>query len=367
VLNLNNGGVSPQPKIVQDAFEKYYELCNEGPSYYMWRIVDQGREPLRERLAELAGVSPDEISFNRNTTEALDTIIFGLPLQRGDEVVLTKQDYPNVINAFKQREKREGIVLKWISLAMPNESDEDIVSTYESAFSPKTKLVNITHIINWNGQLLPAEKIARAAHKRGIEVMVDGAHTFAHIDYKIPSLECDYFGTSLHKWLCAPFGTGMLYVKKEKISKLWPLFPNGEPESSDIRKFESQGTRNFAAEQAIGEAINFHNIIGSQRKEMRLRFLKNYWAEKLAQIPKVKLNISLKPDYSCGLGSFAIEGMKPGEVSNELFEKFKIHTTSMEWENISGVRVTPHVYTRIADLDRFVQAVDKIASKVSKK
>jgi len=366
ILNLNNGGVSPQPKMVQDAFEKYYELCNEGPSYYMWRIVDSGREPMRQRLAQLAGCSPEEISFNRNTTEALDTVIFGMPMEKGDEVILTKQDYPNVINAWKQREKREGIVIKWISLRMPNDNEEEIVSAFASAFTSKTKVVNLTHMINWNGQLLPVKKIAQKAHENGIEVIVDGAHTFAHLDYKIPDLECDYFGTSLHKWLCAPFGTGALYVRKDKIKKIWPLYPNAEPQSDDIRKFEALGSRSMAAEQAIGDAINFHEIIGSRRKEDRMRFLKNYWAQKLMKIPNVRINTSLKPEWSCGLGSFSIEGMKPGDVSTALFDKYKIHTVSIEWENISGVRITPHVYTRLQDLDRFVNAVEEIA-KTNKK
>lgn len=361
ILNLNNGGVSPQPKIVQDAFEQYYELSNEGPSYFMWRILDQGREPLRQRLAELAGVSPEEIAINRNTTEALDTVIFGLNLKKGDEVVLTKQDYPNVINAFKQREMRDGIVLKWVNLNLPMENDDEIVNAYKQQFTDKTKLVNITHIINWTGQIIPARKIADVAHSRGIEVMVDGAHSFVHFDYKIPDLNCDYFGTSLHKWLCAPFGTGLLYVKKEKIKSIYPLFPNPEPLSDDIRKFEAQGTRNFAAEQAIGQAINFHQIIGSKRKEERLRFLKNYWAEKVLEFPKVKLHTSLKPEYSCGIALFSVEGKKPADVSSILFDKFKIHTVSIEWENISGVRVTPNVYTRLQDLDKLINAVEYIA------
>lgn len=361
IMNLNNGGVGPQPKQVQDAFEQYYEMCNEGPSYYMWRILDQGREPLRQRMAEFAGVSADEICFNRNTTEALDTVIFGLNLQKGDEVVLTKQDYPNVINAWKQREMREGIVIKWVNLNLPLEDDEEIVSAYEKAFTSRTKLVNITHIINWSGQILPARKIADAAHKRGIEACVDGAHTFAHIEYKIADLDCDYFGTSLHKWLGAPFGAGMLYLKKEKIKNIWPLFPNPEPLSDDIRKFEAQGTRNFATEQAIGDALNFQQLIGNGRKEARLRLLKNYWAERVMENPKIKLHTSLKPEYSCGLALFSIDGMKPGDIGTILFDKYKIHTTPIEWENINGVRITPHVYTRLQDLDRFVKAVFEIA------
>lgn len=363
LLNLNNGGVNPQPKQVQDAFIQYYQLSNEGPTYYMWRILDQGREPLRERLAKEAGVSSDEIAICRNTTEALDTVTFGLDLKPNDEVILTKQDYPNVIQAWKQREMRDGIKLKWINLNLPCENDEEILNKFAEQFTSKTKVINLTHMINWNGQILPARKIIDLAHRNNIEVIVDAAHTFAHIDFKIPDLDCDYFGTSTHKWLGAPFGTGFLYIKKEKISKIWPLFPNTDPKSGDIRKFESQGTRSFPAEMAIGDALNFHQMIGAKRKENRLRFLKDYWAKEIQKIPNAKLLTSLKPEYSCGLGIFTIEGKKPGEISEKLFNKYKIHTTPIEWENISGVRISPNVYTRLIDLDRFIEAVWQISKE----
>jgi len=219
LINLNNGGVSPAPKTVQDAMKRYYDYSNEAPSYYMWRILDQGREPLRNNLANIAGCSPEEIAINRNSSEGLETIIFGLQLKAGDEVVAALQDYPNMINAYKQREMRDGIKMKWISLELPSEDEDYLVRQYVSAFTPKTKVVHITHIINWNGQILPVKKIANEAHKRGIEVIVDGAHSFAHFNFKIPDLDCDYFAASLHKWLYAPIGTGVLYVKKEKIKQ----------------------------------------------------------------------------------------------------------------------------------------------------
>lgn len=361
VINLNNGGVSPQPSIVQEAQKRYLDLANETPSFYMWRILDQNREPLREKLADLAGCSPEEIALNRNATEALDTAIFGLSLQKGDEVILTKQDYPNMIQAWKQREMRDGIHLKWINLDLPQENDEYFVQKFTEQFTAKTKIVHITHIINWTGQILPVRKIADEAHKRGIEVVVDSAHAFAHLNYKIPDLGADYFGTSLHKWLCAPYGTGMLYVKKEKIAGLYPLFPNNEPLSPDIRKFETQGTRSFPAEMATAQAIDFHNLIGSARKQARLQYLKNYWIEKCLAIPRFKIHTSLKPEYACALAIFSIEGIKPEEVSNRLYNEFKIHSTAIVWENISGVRITPHVYTTLPELDKLVKAIGKLA------
>src|SRR5688572_2636424 len=214
LINLNNGGVSPAPRTVQEAMKRYYDLSNEAPSYYMWRILDQGREPLRKNLAALAGCDAEEIAINRNSSEGLETVIFGLQLKRGDEVVAAKQDYPNMINAYKQRELRDGIKMVWINLDLPSEDENYLVNEYVKAFTPKTKVVHLTHIINWNGQILPVKKIAQEAHKKGIEVVVDGAHSFMHIDFKIPDLEADYFASSLHKWLYAPIGSGLLYVKK---------------------------------------------------------------------------------------------------------------------------------------------------------
>ncbi|HSC54695.1 MAG TPA: aminotransferase class V-fold PLP-dependent enzyme [Phnomibacter sp.] len=361
IINLNNGGVSPAPRVVQEALRRYNDLANEGPSYYMWRVMDAGREPLREKLASLAGCNAEEIAINRNSTEALNTVIYGLPLQKGDEVVGTLQDYPNMIQAWKQRQVRDGIVYKQISFDFPVEDDDAIVKKFADAITPKTKVVHITHIINWVGQILPVKKIADMAHAKGADVVIDAAHSFGLLDYKIPDLGGDYFGTSLHKFLSAPVGSGMLWIKKEKIEKIWPLTCNSEPQSADIRKFETLGTRSFCIEQAIGEAVNFQQAIGSKRKEERIRYLKNYWAEKAIQIPKVKLHTSLKPQYSCAIAGVSIDGLKPEELDSKLFSKYKIHTVGINWENIHCVRVTPHVYTRIQDLDKLVTALDAIA------
>lgn len=360
LLNLNNGGVSPQPKVVQDAHIRYYQYCNEGPSYYMWQILDQGREALRGKLADLAGCSAEEIAINRNATEGLNTVIFGLNLKAGDEVVLTKQDYPNMMNAWKQREKRDGVKLVWLNLPLPMENEEEIVKQYVNAFTSKTKIVHVTHLINWTGQILPVKKIAQEAHKRGIEVIADGAHTFGHFEFKIPDLECDYFATSLHKWLSAPFGSGMLYIKKDKIKNVWALLSNNEPDGNDIRKFESLGTRSFASEMAIGTAVDFHNGIGSKRKEERLRYLKDYWVNQVKNMPKVSFVQPQTPHMSCAIATIAIEGKKPGEVSGELMTKYKIHTVGIEWDYIKVVRITPHVYTSLKDLDRLVVAIKEI-------
>ena len=362
LINLNNGGVSPAPKTVQDAMKRYYDYCNEAPSYYMWRIMDQGREALRANMAKMAGCSPEEIAINRNSSEGLETVIFGLQLKAGEEVVATKQDYPNVINAYNQRELRDKIKMVWVNLELPSEDDNYLVQQYVNAFTSKTKVVNITHTINWNGQIVPVKKIAAEAHKRGIEVVVDGAHSFAQFDFKIPDLDADYFASSLHKWLYAPIGSGLLYVKKEKIKTIYPMFATSEsPLKDDIRKFENLGTRPMYIEQAIGKAIEFHEMIGSERKEKRLHYLKNYWMEKVKNIPKVKLNTSLHPKYGCAIGNVAVEGKKPNELDSFLMDKYRIHTVSIVWENISGVRITPNVYTTTKNLDLLVEGITAFA------
>lgn len=357
IINLNNGGVSPSPKVVQEAMKRFHDMSNEGPSYYMWRILDQGREPLRANLARLAGCDPEELAIQRNASEALETAIFGIPLKAGDEVVLSKQDYPNMINAWKQREKRDGIKLVWINLDLPSENNDYLAQQYVKAFTSRTRVVHITHIINWNGQILPVRKIADLARSRGIEVLVDGAHSFAHFQFRIDELGADYFGTSLHKWLSACIGTGFLYVRKEKIEKLYPLFGAPDGQETNIRKFENLGTRPFFIEQAIGKAIEFQEMIGAERKEKRLHYLKNYWMEKVAGLPGVQLGTSLKPGFACAIGLIAVNNRKPAELDQFLFNRYKIHTVGIEWENIKGVRITPHVYTTTRQLDTLVKAI----------
>jgi selenocysteine lyase/cysteine desulfurase len=364
IINFNNGGVSPAPKTVQDAMKRYYDYSNEAPSYFMWRILDQGRESLRSSLAAVAGCSAEEIAINRNTSEGLETVIFGLPLQKGDEVVASKQDYPNMVNAWKQRELRDGIKVNWINLELPSEDETYLVQQYVKAFTPKTRLVHLTQIINWNGQVIPVRKIADVAKARGIEVLVDGAHSFAQLNFKIADLNADYFATSLHKWLYAPIGSGLLYVKKDKIKALYPLFASDNPLKDDIRKFEHLGTRPFFIEQAIGKALEFHDLLGAERKEKRLHYLKNYWVEKIKDLPKVKLHTPLKQEWSSAIALVSVEGKSPAELDNYLFSKYRIHTSTTNWENIHGVRITPNVYTTTKNLDMLVDGITQFSRSV---
>ncbi len=366
ISNLNNGGVSPQPKVVQEMFEYTNRMFNETPSRFMWS--SQGKmESVREKLADLAGCSADEIAINRNTTEAMNTVIWGIDLQKGDEVVLTEQDYSTVMRTWDQRQKRHGIVLNYISFSLPIENTDLIVKKYTEAVTSKTKAVMITHVNNLNGNIMPVRAIADAVKKKNpnILVIVDGAHAFAHLDFNISDLNCDYYGASLHKWLCAPFGNGLLYVKKNRIASTWQLFPFVDPQSDDIRKFETIGTRMLPAELSIARAIEFHETIGSKRKQDRLFYLKNYWMEKVAKFPNVIVQTSFSQEFSGALGAFSLKNMKLGDIGKRLMNDYHIHTSSKADRHgkYTGMRITPHVYTKISELDRFVAAVKDLSEK----
>jgi len=362
LINLNNGGVAPSPLVVQEAVERYGRFSNEIPSYNMWRILDKGREPLRSKLAELADCDKEEIAIQRNSSESIETVIFGLPLKKGDEVILSKQDYPNMMNAWKQREKRDGIVLKWLDFTFPNENDDIIVDAYRDAITEKTKIIHVTHVINWNGHIMPAKRLAQLAHSNGIEILLDAAHSFAHFQYSLKDLDVDYMGTSLHKWLSAPIGSGMLYIKKGKIKNVYPLLAAADPYSDDIRKFEALGTRSFPIEQGIGQAINFHKMIGADRKEARLHYLKSYWTQAVKDFEGVSLGTSLDPRFSCAIALLQIADIKPTVIANRLLKEFKIHSVAIDYNNVIGVRITPNVYTLTSELDQLIDAV-KIISK----
>lgn len=361
MINMNNAGIGPAPRVVQQAMKRCADICNEEPSYYMWQHLNKGTEQVRASLAELAGCSHEEIAIQRNATEALETVIFGLDLKAGDEVVLSKQDYPNMINAWRQRSARDGIKLVWVNLELPAEDEDYLANCYIKAFSRRTKVVHITHMINWNGQILPVRKIADAAHERGIAVLVDGAQSFAQLDFSIPQTGADYFGTSLHKWLGACLGTGMLYVKRSKINTLYPLFAAPDLCSDDIRKFEHRGTRALFIEQSVAKAVEFHNTIGVQRKEQRLFYLKNYWMQQVQQIPGVNLLTSMKTGFGCGIGLVSVTDRKPADLAAFLMERYKIQAVAIEWANIRGLRVTPNLYTTLPQLDLLAEGIAAFA------
>lgn len=360
-INLENGYFSPQPVEVMQAQMENIRMINEIPSFYMRRRQAEEKKGVKRQLAQLAGCSPEEIVITRNTTESLDTIIAGLDFEAGDEAILCDQDYGSMQEAFQQRVKRHGLVLKWVDVPVHPKSDSEIVERYEKAITPKTKVMLVTQLINISGQILPVRKICDMAHTHGVEVIVDGAHAFAQLNFKIPDLNCDYFGASLHKWLCCPLGAGIMYVKEDKISKVWPLFGDVAFPKDDIRKFEHIGTHPVSTHLTISSAIRFHQLIGPERKQARLHYLKEYWTTAVKDLERVILNTPLSSDRSAAIANIAVEGMTPNELSTYFYDKHRIFTVAINRKSVKGVRVTPHLYTRMADLDTFIEAIREVA------
>ena len=361
IINLNNGGVSPSPKVVMETEKRYLEISNMGPAHFMWSIVEPEVESVRRRLAETFGCDPEEIAITRNASEALEIVQMGLELQRGDEVLTTTQDYPRMITTWQQRERRDGIVLRQIRFPVPPPSLDDLYNRVERAVTPRTRVIHICHITNLTGQIFPVKRICQMARARGIEVVVDGAHAFAQFPFKHDDLDCDFYGTSLHKWVLAPVGTGFLYVRREKIPKVWPLMAAPESMNANIRKFEEIGTHPASQRCAITEALTFHDSIGGERKAERLRYLRKRWSQQLRELPGVHLLTSDDPEMSCGIGLVNVDGFDIPKLSAHLFSQYRIMTVPIVVKDeFRGLRITPNVYTTIEEIDTFASVMEKI-------
>jgi selenocysteine lyase/cysteine desulfurase len=361
IVNLNNGGVSPSPRIVTEAFVRYTWQQEDATAYTMWQLLEPQSETIRAGLAEVFGCDTEEIAITRNASESLEILLMGMDFKSGDEILTTTQDYPRMLTTLKQRELREGLKLNLIKIPIAPRDVNDIAAAFERAVTPRTRLILVSHQINLTGQINPVKKVCDMARARGIETIVDGAHAFAQFDFKRDDLGCDYYGTSLHKWLYAPKGTGMLYVRKEKIPNVWALMASEDKNKNDIRKFEEIGTHSAAMRLAIGEAILFHNALGAKRKEARLRYLSRYWMNKLKEVPKVGFNTSFDETQSCAIANFKIEGVDPVKLGSYLMSKHKIFTTPIVHEEFVGIRITPNVYTTLWELDRFCRVVADVA------
>ena len=360
IVNLNNGGVSPSPIVVQNAMKRHLDFSNTTPAYSMWRILEPQREPVRRRVARFFKCSPEEIAFTRNASESLQICQNGFDMEPGDEVLTTTQDYGRMINTFKQRECRDGIIMKQFKIPIPAENDNEIVRLFEKNITSKTKMILMCHMINITGQILPVKKVVKMARKYNIPVIVDGAHTFAHFEFDANDLDCDYYASSLHKWLCAPHGTGLLYVRKNKIADLWPLQAPAECSMEDIRKFEEIGTHPAANYLAIGDALTFHQGIGTKNIEQRLIYLRDRWAKRLLKNDRIKLHTSLKPGKGCAIATVQIEGIDTSDVSKHLWDKYKIFVVAIKHPEFEGCRITPHIYTTTEEIDRFSDAIEHI-------
>ncbi len=363
IINLNNGGVSPSPRIVTEALVRYIWQQEDATAYTMWQILEPQSETIRTGLAEMFGCDREEIAITRNASESLEVLLMGMDFKSGDEILTTTQDYPRMLTTLRQREKREGLVLKLIKIPIPPKNLDEIAAAFERGVTSRTRLILIAHQINITGQITPVKAVCDMARAKGIETIVDGAHSFAQFDFKQKDLGCDYFGTSLHKWLYAPKGTGLLYVKRSKIERIWPLMAAESKQASDIRKFEEIGTHSAAPKLAIGEALLFHNGIGGKRKEARLRYLSRYWMNRLKDVPNIRFNTSFDANQSCAIANVDIEGTNPSAVGSYLFDKHRIFTTPIVHEEFQGIRITPNVYTTLGELDRFCNVMETIARK----
>ena len=363
LVNFNNGGVSPSPIWVQDAMKRHLDYSNLAPAYTMWQILEPQREGVRQRMAREWGVDPEEIAFTRNASEGLQTMQFGYDLEPGDEVLTTTQDYGRMLTTFRQRERREGIVMNQIRIPVPAEDPAEVVRLFEDAITPRTRLILMCHMINLTGQILPVREVVAMARRHDIPVIVDGAHALAHFAFKLGGLECDNYSTSLHKWLFAPHGTGLLYVRRSEIENVWPLMAAPDRMDGDIRKFEEIGTHPAANYLAIGEALTFHQGIGAERKEARLIHLRDRWANRLLPTGRITLNTSQQPGFACGIGNVRIEGVDTQKLADWLWAEHRIFTVAINHEECTGIRVSPSVYSTLEEVDRFAEAMEHAIHK----
>jgi isopenicillin-N epimerase len=363
IINLNNGGCCPSPRVVHEALKRYLDISNQAPVYHMWQILEPNIESVRRRLAAEFGCDPEELAITRNASEALQIAQLGIDLKAGDEVVTTNQDYGRMLDTWDQRVSRDGITLTKVSFPVPPTSLDELSSRLLSALTPRTRVLHFCHITNLTGQIFPVKRICDEGRRRGIKTIVDGAHAFAHFPFKAGDLGCDFYGTSLHKWLLAPIGTGFLYVRRENIKGLWSLTPAKASQAEDIRKFEEIGTHPAANHNAIAEAMSFHDGIGSERKAARLRYLRDRWARRLIRHPKIRLHTNLDPAHSCAIGTVQITGVPTAKVVARLWERWRIIATPIVHAEYEGARITPNVYTTIEEIDTFAAAMEEIAAK----
>ena len=361
-INLNNGYTCPSPRVVHEALKRYLDLSNQSPYTYMWQTLEPGIESVRRKLAGEAGCDPEEMAITRNSSEALQIAQMGIDLEAGDEVVTTEQDYPRMLTTWDQRQRRDGIKVVKVGFAVPPPGGlAELKSRIEQAVTPRTKVIHFCHITNLTGQIFPVRDLARMARSKGIKTIVDGAHAFAHFPYKLRDLECDYYGVSLHKWLLAPVGTGFLYVRRENIASTWPLQAAPASKDSDIRKFEEIGTHPAANHNAIAEALQFHQAIGTERRAARMRYLRARWQTRVEKLAGVRILTSNDPEQSCGLVNVTIDGMDMNKVVAYLWNRHRIVVTTAGVEHqYRGLRITPNIYTTLEEIDAFADAMDAL-------
>jgi len=363
-INLENGYFSPQPTVVLEQLIRDFQKINAQTSLYMRKQQQQAIELVVSELATFSNTDPKEILVCRNTTEALNIVLQGLPLQAGDHFLLTNQDYPTMVETLEFIAEKKKVQLNRVNLPLRPKNKQEVLDLFEKAYTPKTKAVLLTEMINWTGQILPIKELVKWFREKGVYTIVDGAHAFAHIRDDIGEIGADFYAASLHKWLCAPMGTGLLYVRKDQISTLTPLFADKYLPKDDINKLGHFGTMPIANMLGIISAIKFHQKIGTQRKKQRLRALKDYWLQPFLSDDRFEINTpTALPEQACAIANIAIKGLDATQLAERLFSEHRIFTVAIDIAAVKGIRVTPHIYTQYADLDRFISALKQIAPK----
>lgn len=362
-VNFNNGGCSPSPRVVQEAMRRQLEFSNQAPSNYMWRVLEPEVESVRTRLAANFGCDQEEIAITRNASESLETALMGIDLAPGDEILTTNLDYPRMITTIQQRVRREGIKMVQVKVPSLPKEPRDLVAPIEAGITSRTRIILVSHVSFLNGQIFPIRAITDLGKRHGIPVVVDGAHAYAQFPFDRDELGCEIYGTSLHKWLMAPIGTGFLYVAKPRIKQIWSLMASNPEQAENIRKFEEIGTHPAANHNAIGEALTFHEMIGVERKEARFRYLRRRWTEPLRDLKKVHFCTNLDPRHSCALTTVGIEGIPAPDLAAWLLKEHAIFVTTIGTEDINGIRVTPNIYSTIEEIDRLKNALVTAATK----
>jgi selenocysteine lyase/cysteine desulfurase len=361
-INLESGYYNIIPKPTMEKHLKHIKRVNLEGSYYMRNNRFEDKASITAELAIQFGCDAKGLVVTRNTTESLDLVIGGYPWEKGDHAIHAVQDYGAMQDMFSQIEKRHAVEVTKVSIPNHPKNDEEIVSLYENQINPNTKMLMVSHMINITGQILPIKKISDMAHRYGVEVLVDGAHCIGHFNFKIDDLNCDYYGSSLHKWLATPLGAGLLYVKRDHISKIWPLLADHEKNIQNIRRLSHTGTHPVATDLAIINAIEYLNWIGIERKEKRMQFLKTYWQTALKDVPKILINTPFESYRSCGIGNVGLTNMSPSELSERLYNEYQVFTVAIDYANVKGCRITPNIFTSIRELDHFIGAMKKLAA-----
>ncbi|HEV2150353.1 MAG TPA: aminotransferase class V-fold PLP-dependent enzyme [Longimicrobiaceae bacterium] len=367
VVNLDHGWTNPAPREAMADLVRLAREVQSLPAHWLARLWPEVTDTtVRAALAEAMGAPGKQIALVRNATEALDTVLLGVPLRAGDEVVCSAHDYYAMLDALEQRRARDGVVLRMLRPPVPAPSLERLAEMYEAAIGPRTKLVLLTHPSNLTGQLLPVRRIAAAAHAVGAEVVVDGAQSLGLLEEPVAALDCDYYGASAHKWLGVPVGTGVLWMRPEHAAKVWPLIPS-PPETAGMSRFEWIGTSPEYVAPAALPALAIHRTLGAARKAERLRYLTSYWRTRAAAtLPEARFYTTDGAAMGLGLCTVELPGVESKALEARLLERHGILVQAMSGNartpEIRGIRVSPNVYTSPAELDRLVRALVAVAA-----